>query len=106
MKSTSMEQVFDKIRATTKIDGKTLTERALKTGEEFGELSEAVLSSQSVSGTGYKKKTKDDVVEEAIDVVICALSCVYQVKPDMAQEELGLIFNKKLDKWHEKCSKI
>ncbi|WP_199870796.1 MazG-like family protein [Clostridium senegalense] len=70
---------FEKIEELTKLDKKTLVERALKLSEEVGEVSEAVLSYSNACGCGYKKKSREDVIEECLDVIIVASSLISHV---------------------------
>jgi len=82
-----------------------ITRRTLKVGEENGELAEAVLSVTSASNN--KGKEWIDIVEEAIDVVICALDVALTQPPewedisrDAWRNIVGLVAEEKLDKWN------
>ncbi|MEG2985747.1 MAG: MazG-like family protein, partial [Peptostreptococcaceae bacterium] len=69
---------FKDIEKLTVIDKKTLVERTLKLSEEVGEVAQAVLSYSDACGCGYKNKTKEDVVEECLDVIIVASAIIAQ----------------------------
>ena len=99
-----MKQAFNRITEITNIDGKSLVERALKTSEEAGELAGATLSYVKAPGTSYKNLGKDDVIEEAVDTLICAFSMIAHASPEMTLEDISSIVNKKMDKWEEKVS--
>ena len=88
------------INELTKLDKKTLVERALKLSEEVGEVSESVLSYNKSCGCSYKGKTKEDVIEECVDTIIVALSIISQCSEnDIDEEHINTIFHKKLSKW-------
>ena len=92
----TMLEVCNKIIEVNKKEPKIIEHKLLKMNEEVGELSEAVLSSQGVSGTAYKKKTKDDVAEEAIDVLIMALSIILEI---VSVKQMIAIMITKINKW-------
>ena len=94
-----LEELMNKIAELTKEDPKTIIERCLKLGEEYGELSEAILSSNKVCGCAYKNKTNTDVLEEATDVIIMALSIICH---SGMKDEFEIMLNKKLNKWETK----
>ena len=95
---------FEEISRLTEIDKKTLLERALKLSEEVGEVAQAMLSYSNACGCGYKKKSKEDLVEECLDVIIVASSIISQsYDNDVDMETIKNIYNKKLSKWKEKC---
>lgn len=98
---------FKEIKRLNLIDKKSLMERALKLSEEVGEVSQAVLSSSNVCGCGYKEKTKEDIVEECLDVIIVASSIISQsYDNEINMDEIVNIYKKKLKKWEEKCKTI
>ena len=95
---------FEEISRLTEIDKKTLLERTLKLSEETGEVAQAVLSYSKACGCGYKNKSKEDLLEECIDVIIVASSIISQsYDNDVDIEKVKSIYNKKLAKWKEKC---
>jgi NTP pyrophosphatase (non-canonical NTP hydrolase) len=95
--------IFERIRLAMDIDTKNSIEMALKTSEETGELAEAVLSTTCAPGNAYKKKTSDDVLEEAADVMICALATAFRVVDGLYRQQLLDMLNRKIDKWEKKC---
>ncbi len=95
---------FEEIQKLTSIDTKTLVERTLKLSEEVGEASQAVLSHSNACGCGYKNKSKEDIVEECLDVIIVASSIISQSYDNNVDiESIKNVYNKKLNKWKEKC---
>lgn len=94
-----VKEIYD---ITLMKERKTLQELALKTGEEVGELQQAVLSYTGAPGCGYKNKTIDDVLEEAVDTIICAFATAYKDEKVDDETYLIRIFEKKLAKWKEK----
>lgn len=95
--------LWDVLHQLSMMDGKSLTESGLKTSEEVGEMAQAILSSQSTSGTSYKKKTFADVREESVDVIICALSVFIKANGNSLQ--FKELMNEKCLKWKEVCEK-
>lgn len=91
-----------------KYDTKTPVERALKLAEECGEVAEAMLSAQKVSGSGYKDMDQSDVIKECIDVIIVAksiiASVVSRIDPQITMEVVNETYDIKMEKWQEKCS--
>lgn len=94
------KDIHNKIRRLTAKDKKSLYQRVIKLSEECGELSEAFLGMEKCHGTKYKpEKGKYDVAEEAIDVVIVAMSIIEDLKIDA--NWIGNKFDQKLNKWKE-----
>ncbi len=84
--------------------------RAAKSGEEVGELLEAVLSVTSVSGA--KNKRWMDVVEEACDIVIMGLDVALTKPPEWQDMDDAMwraivkkIIDLKLAKWKHQLRK-
>lgn len=99
-----MQEIMDKIfEIAAKYEKKTIIEMALKGSEEMGELAEAILSYQNVPGCSYKKLTKDDVTEEACDVLIVVLAILSRTK--ISQDKVKEIMNNKIDKWLKQAMK-
>lgn len=93
-------QMLNTINELTKLDKKTLVERALKLTEEVGEVAESVLSYTNACGCGYKDKNKDDVIEECVDAIIVSLSIISQANDNnIPEDKIKSIFNEKLGKW-------
>ena len=83
----------------------TMARRLLKIGEEYGEATEAYLVFTSTA-TSRKKKTKDDIREECMDIAIVALDCALTRMPgedDLTDEDVEFIcmevLAEKLAKW-------
>lgn len=94
---------FSEIQRLTSLDKKTIEQRALKLTEETGEVAQAILSSKNISACGYKNKTKEDVIEECLDVIIVASSIISQSYSNNVDEEfVNCLYSKKLNKWKEK----
>jgi len=95
---------FEEIQKLTSIDKKSLVERTLKLSEEVGEVAQAVLSYSNACGCGYKNKSKEDIIEECLDVIIVASAIIsqnYDNKIDI--ENIKKIYHEKLEKWKDKC---
>lgn len=89
--------ILDTIKKLTLYDKKSLSQKALKTCEEVGELAKAVLPFDSAPTTSHKFIDKRKVLEEAIDTVICALSVAYDI--NASDEEIEAMFVEKCGKW-------
>ncbi|MCR8744074.1 MazG-like family protein [Romboutsia lituseburensis] len=95
---------LDEIEKLTVLDSKTLVERTLKLSEEVGEVSQAVLSYTNACGCGYKNKSKEDIIEECLDVIIVASAIISQTYNNKIDEEKVIqIYKSKLSKWKSKC---
>lgn len=90
--------ILSAIKSINKNETKTIEEKVLKATEEIGELAEAVLSSSNKSGSAYKNKSIEDIVEEAIDLAIISQSIALDVS---SVEGIEDIYKKKLQKWED-----
>ena len=93
----------DRIYEISVREPKTLNQKVLKLMEEAGEVAEAVLSMDGASGSGYKQKGHEDLLEELVDVVIVCVSCMEQLGAE--PHEVYEVFDEKLKKWKEKIGK-
>jgi NTP pyrophosphatase (non-canonical NTP hydrolase) len=107
----NFKDIIDRILSLSLRDQKTLQEKALKVSEECGELAEAVLSYTDAHGCQYKGKTREQVIEEATDVITVAFSILCEIgQTDLPYLTYGNMWNiddiwsKKLDKWEEKLN--
>lgn len=98
--------MFSRIHDTTLKDKKTLAQKALKTSEECGELSEAVLKFDKAHGLEYKISENEDlsanVLQEAADVIICAASTAFCI--GFTVDDLKSAIQSKVDKWESKIN--
>lgn len=79
------------------LDNKSFERRILKMTEELGELSEAFLDYME---GGYKNKTKEDIIEEAVDVLIMAKSILAETLENSDEIASSIdLYEKKLNKW-------
>lgn len=93
--------VLEKIKELSLLESNSLTRRQVKTMEEMGELSEAVLCVEDPNGTSYKTLTVQDVKEECVDAILCLLSTFYDASINGTTEELLELCVKKCIKWEE-----
>ncbi|WP_205756124.1 hypothetical protein [Labrenzia sp. 011] len=77
-----------------------------KTGDEAGELAQAVLSVTKAPGSEYKGHSPGDVREEAVDAAIVALSILAQASSSREEfdSELERLMTLKCAKWQEKLA--
>lgn len=91
------KQFLDYIRTLTKSDKKTLSQKALKTAEEVGELAKVVLPFDNAYATNHRFVEREKILEEAIDTTLCALSIAYEL--NFTDEEIDEMFIRKAEKW-------
>lgn len=95
--TTVVKTVFDV--SSEIIDGRTTDDVLSKLFEEVGELAVEV---RIKNGKCYKVAGKDGIIGESVDVINCALDMIYLENPNLTEEDLIPIFQKKLDKWKGK----
>jgi len=98
----SYDDILEKIFDLSKYEGKTLEQRALKLSEETGEVAEAVLSCMGAPTCSYKGLNNNDILQEAIDVIIVAFSCIEQL--NVTDKDIKNMFDAKLGKWKKKIN--
>lgn len=79
--------IFEYIRKLSLADSKTLSQKALKTAEEVGELAKVVLPYDNVGSTQHRFVHRDRILEEVVDVMLCARSIAYELGFDDAEIE-------------------
>lgn len=85
------------IKDLSTADKKTLSQKALKTCEEVGELAKVVLPYDGAHGTQHRFVDRGKIVEEVADVMLCALSIAFSLGCDA--EEVEAIVAAKAGKW-------
>lgn len=85
------------VRHLSKQDRKTLSQKTLKVGEEFGELAKAALPFDNAYATTHRFVEREKILEECIDTTLCALSVAYDL--DFTDEEVDEMFSRKAEKW-------
>jgi hypothetical protein len=93
------KHILEYVKKLTKNDKKTLVEKVLKTGEEFGELAKVTLPYANVPTTQHRSIGKDQVIEEGVDLLLCALSVLYDV--GATDEQISTVMYSKANKWEE-----
>ena len=63
------------------------------------EIGELAMEVSIDTGFARRHPDEDGIVGEAVDVVICALDIIHLALPDITEQELEQIFQRKLDKW-------
>jgi hypothetical protein len=91
------------VKHLSNLDPKTLTQKALKTTEEVGELAKSVLPYENASGTLHRFVTKPQILDNAADIILCAYSIAYNLGYDDSEIEAMLL--KKATKWSGLLSK-
>lgn len=91
------EDLLNYIRELSLKDYKTLSQKALKTVEEVGELAKVVLPYENAPGTNHRFIGKEKILEECSDTILCALSIIYSLK--YSDSELEEMLIRKSGKW-------
>lgn len=90
------------IQEAMELDSKTLIERGLKLSEETGELAQAILRFEQVSGC-IQGATREDILEESADVILVALSIMLEL--NCSEQEIDEILLRKSMKWKTKVNR-
>jgi len=91
------KNITDFIRKLSENDKKTLSQKALKTCEEVGELAKAVLPFDSAYGTNHRFINREKILEEIADVFLTNISIAYSL--GFTDEEISDIITQKSEKW-------
>jgi NTP pyrophosphatase (non-canonical NTP hydrolase) len=92
------KELLDFIKSLSQNDTKTLTQKALKTSEEVGELAKAVLPFEGAAGTLHRFTDKQKILEEACDTMLCSMSIANQIA---TEKEISDMLWEKSKKWSE-----
>jgi NTP pyrophosphatase (non-canonical NTP hydrolase) len=91
------KQFWNYLRHLSKQDSKTLSQKALKTAEEVGELARVVLPFDNAFATNHRFVEKEAILEEAVDTVLTAISVAFDL--DFTDEEIEEMMMLKAEKW-------
>lgn len=91
------KKTLEYIRTLTKSDEKNLSQKALKTSEEVGELAKVVLPYDNAFATTHRFVSKARILEECADVYLCIKSIAYDL--DFSDEEFENMVNHKMKVW-------
>lgn len=73
------KELLEYVAKLSASDKKSLSEKALKTAEEVGELAKVVLPYDGAASTTHRFVTSDRILTEVADVILCALSVAYDL---------------------------
>lgn len=90
-------KVLDYIKKLSINDKKTLSQKALKTTEEVGELAKVILPFDSAQGTNHRFVDKKAILEEIVDIYLSSISIAYSLEFSDAEIEEMII--EKSKKW-------
>ncbi len=85
------------IRHLTSQDRKTLSQKALKTSEEVGELAKVVLPYDGAYATNHRFVAKERILEECVDTILCTLSIAYEL--EFSDQDVTDMMQLKAEKW-------
>jgi NTP pyrophosphatase (non-canonical NTP hydrolase) len=94
-----MMNILDYVAKLSASDRKTLSQKALKTTEEVGELAKVVLPYEGAASTTHRFVAKERILEEVADVLLCALSIGYDL--GYTTEEIEATMLRKAAYWEE-----
>jgi hypothetical protein len=91
------KELLKYIRHLSKQDRKTLSQKVLKVGEEFGELARVALPFDGAYATNHRFTERESILEEAVDTMLTALSVAHDL--DFTDEEIEAMLVRKTEKW-------
>jgi NTP pyrophosphatase (non-canonical NTP hydrolase) len=91
------------VRTLTEADRKTLSQKSLKLGEEYGELASTILPYEGGDTTQHKYASAAHVLEEVADVMLVAMSIAFDL--GYSEEDIFSEMTRKAGKWAEKQSR-
>lgn len=92
-----MIKLLDRVKALSATDTKTLSQKALKTAEEVGELAKVVLPYDNAFATTHRFIESGQILQEVADVMLTALSIAYDLGYD--HDDIFDMMEHKADKW-------
>ncbi|MGZ8924587.1 MAG: hypothetical protein ACXW2E_01760 [Nitrososphaeraceae archaeon] len=87
------------IKLLSDSDQKNLCQRGLKLTEEVGELAKAILPYENSFATTHRFVTKNNILEEVADTLLCAFDVAY--KAGISDEEIRDMMDLKSIKWNK-----
>lgn len=91
--------LLDYIRVLSERDTKTLSQKALKTVEEVGELAKKVLPYEGAFATNHRIVSREGIIEEVADVMLCVLSIAYDL--GATHEDIAAMMSDKAACWSD-----
>lgn len=91
------QELLKFIKDLSEKDSKNLTGKGFKATEELGELAKAILPYESASGTLHRFVHKRQILENAIDLILCAYSIAYDLK--YSDQDIEDMLKEKSIKW-------
>lgn len=87
------------IRTLSASDKKSLSQKALKTAEEIGELAKVILPYDGAATTQHRFVAKERILEEVADSILCLLSIAYDL--NFSDEDIASTMLTKATYWQE-----
>lgn len=92
-------ELLDYIAKLSASDQKTLSQKALKTAEEVGELAKVVLPFDNAASTTHRFVAAERILEEVTDTLLCALSIAYNL--GYSNDDIASMMMRKAQYWDE-----
>lgn len=93
------EKLFEFIKELSISDKKSLLGKALKVGEEQGELAKVILPYENAYATTHRFVTDKQILEESVDTILAAISLPYSI--GYTTEDIIEMIQKKSAYWAE-----
>jgi hypothetical protein len=93
----NLNNVLEYIKTLSISDQKSLVGKTLKAAEELGELSKEVLPYEHSFATTHRFPSKDKILEESCDLLLCALSIPFSL--GFTTDDIATMMKIKADKW-------
>lgn len=90
-------QLLDYIQRLSLADKKNLTQKTLKGTEEMGDLAKVVLSYENAFATTHRFVTREQILSEVADVILCVMSVAYDT--GYTHDEIAAEVHTKAEKW-------
>jgi NTP pyrophosphatase (non-canonical NTP hydrolase) len=94
--------ITEAFRVSYEQETKSLSQLCQKAAEEVGELNQADLSMNGAAANQWRGKTKADVMEEIVDILLVDIALI--ARAGMSPNELRSIMERKLRVWQEKLA--
>lgn len=91
------KELLNYVKQLSLSDWKSLSDKGLKTQEEVGELAKAILPYVNAFATTHRFVLKENILEECVDTILCALSIAYGL--DFSNGDIDAMMMRKLKKW-------
>lgn len=97
----NFKQFLMNIQNLTDFDTKDNRDRFLKLSEEYGEFAREVAIDVGIPGTKKRETSREKLIEEGVDTIICVMSYLKNKNIRMKEKEFFEVANRKMQKWQD-----